>query len=116
MGLHVSSSTSTAHLQWNPLPRDQVHGIILGYRVLYYDYYGYEHRKTITTNNTQVVLKHLLPGMKYYAQVRGFTSKGQGPLISTRFITSKSLNIKSRSFLPLTIRMKLRDETLAHDC
>ncbi|XP_031570637.1 uncharacterized protein LOC116304951 isoform X2 [Actinia tenebrosa] len=82
----VSSTSSTIHVQWNPIPRDRAHGVLLGYQVYYYDY-EYYHSKTITTNKTQVVLEHLLPGMRYYIRVRGFTSKGQGPSITIRPVT-----------------------------
>ncbi|XP_031570660.1 uncharacterized protein LOC116304983 [Actinia tenebrosa] len=87
-GFHVVSSTSsTIHVQWNPLPRDHANGILLGYKVEYCDTFHLRRSKTITTNNTQVVLEHDLPGMVYRITVRGFTGKGQGPFSTTELYT-----------------------------
>jgi hypothetical protein len=78
-------------VQWNPIPRNHVHGILLGYRVFYQDYEYRLHSKNIITNNTQMILKDLLPGMYYSIAVYGFTVKGEGPGIGTGQITSKSM-------------------------
>lgn len=79
--------TRDVFVQWDSIPREQVHGILLGYRVTYYDY-RYWHMETITANHTQVVIKNLIPAMRYELRVSGFTAQGNGPSAYQYFTTS----------------------------
>ena len=74
-------------VQWDPIPREQVHGILLGYTVTYFGYHGYS--QTITTNHTQVVIKNLIPAMRYVVIVSGFTARGYGLLTYHYPVTSE---------------------------
>lgn len=81
------TQTREVSVQWDSIPREHVHGILRGYRVTYYDY-RYWHMQTITANHTQVVIKNLIPAMRYELRVSGFTAQGNGPSANQYFTTS----------------------------
>ena len=100
-------SYSTATIEWDPIPRSDSHGVLLGYRILYdcyyfyyNDYYSrcYWHTRYLTVNSTKVVLTGLNTPMKYYVSVQGVTSKGSGPSSYTNFVTSKFLRCQRNLF------------------
>ena len=85
-----NTSHTSLFVQWDEIPRDSIHGVLLGYRVLFWRYNEsrdtYE-TKQLGTNERSVHLKNLWIYTKYKIQVLGFTAVGEGA-ISKEIIVS----------------------------
>ena len=73
-------------VKWSPVPTGFVHGVLLGYRVLYRKISEADLEvqdnlmiKTLPPNQLQTYLEDLTTYSTYQIQVLAFTSKGDGP-------------------------------------
>jgi len=79
------SSTAT-YVEWPPIPKHFIHGILLGYHITYtnMDPDGFGDVSTgvhaTGAGSTSTVIQGLLKFTNYRIQVSGFTVKGDGPL------------------------------------
>lgn len=68
-------------MKWSDIPRDFVHGVLLGFRVLYWRFNEsrdtYEIRE-VAPDEHSVHLKDLWIYTKYKIQILGFTAVGEG--------------------------------------
>lgn len=76
-----NTSHTSLLVEWKDIPRDFVHGILLGFRVLFWR--SNESRDTYETRETapdesSVHLKDLWIYTKYKIQILGFTAAGEG--------------------------------------
>ena len=85
-------------VKWDPIPQEYVNGRLLGYKVYYKNTrYYYNPEIIVNTSNsdtTQVILPNILTGERYYISVAGFTTRGQGPRSSYRYITKGEYHLK----------------------
>ena len=85
-----NTSHTSLFVQWDEIPPDFIHGVLLGYRVLFWRYNEsrdtYE-TKQLSTNERSVHLRNLWIYTKYKIQVLGFTAVGEGA-ISKEIIVS----------------------------
>ena len=99
-GVYVDVLDSTsARINWREVPKEERHGIIKGYRVLYKRKQNGKRRrrstdnfKTVTTVDGaySILLKSLDKAAEYEVEVRAFTSVGDGPsLPNITFTTSE---------------------------
>lgn len=86
-----NKSSTTIYVNWSPIPKQFIHGILLGYHVHYtnLDPNGYEDviTRTYPTDPTRTwaLITNLLKFTSYQIQVSAFTIKGDGPLSDTIF-------------------------------
>ena len=78
-----NTSHTSLLIEWKEIPRDFIHGVLLGYRVLFWRFN--ETRDTYETRQTgpDVHLLHLRDlwiYTKYKIEVLGFTSAGEGSI------------------------------------
>ena len=78
-----NTSHTSLFVEWNEIPRDFIHGVLLGYRVLFWR--SNESRDTYETrqigpNDHAVHLRDLWIYTKYKIQVLGFTAAGEGSI------------------------------------
>ena len=76
-----NTSHTSLLVEWSYIPSDSIHGILLGYRVLFWR--SNESRETYATRNissdkSSVHLKDLWIYTKYKIQILGFTAAGAG--------------------------------------
>ena len=78
------TSSPTIRVEWDPLSQEFVHGLLLGYHVVYRRVErGYSHIWNITVvgaNDTGVTMRGLKKYGTYVIQVRAFNGKGDGKL------------------------------------
>ena len=76
-----SSSSTVLKVSWNPVPRENQNGIILGYRVLLMGAWGESLRKATVQNSSQSYYQFqgLEAWTNYSVKVSAFTAKGNGP-------------------------------------
>lgn len=76
-----NTSHTSLLVDWKDIPRDYVHGILLGFRVLFWRFNEsrdtYEIREVLPDEGS-VHLKDLWIYTKYKIQVLGFTAAGEG--------------------------------------
>ena len=95
---HNVSSTNTSStslmINWQPIPRIDVNGILLGYRVFYHEKLTARRRRraiqshietvrALPPNATSVEIFHLKKFTNYSFRIVGFTSKGEGKISQT---------------------------------
>ena len=85
--LAVNTSSTSLLIEWDPLPKEQTHGVLRGY-VVYYKRRAYQNRPWIEQQASPTTRAAEITGLrkftKYNIQVAAFTSKGIGkksPLI-----------------------------------
>ena len=68
-------------LKWRALPQKCVNGILRGYTIQYYAWYGsYSWRSlNVSADQLQVTITGLRSCTLYYVRISAFTSKGEGP-------------------------------------
>ena len=81
--MNVSTSPLNSTLftvTWQPVPIAHVHGIVLGYKILFENMDDATHLSTATVNvnQTQIVLKGPLDASRFCMRVLAFTSQGDG--------------------------------------
>lgn len=89
-----NTSHTSLLVEWSDIPRDFVHGILLGFRVLFWR--SNESRETyeireITPDKNSLHLKDLWVYTKYKIQILGFTAAGEGAV-------SKELEVSTDEF------------------
>ena len=87
------SNIHLGHLRvkWEPIPQQTANGRHLGYRVYFYEYYGYSPIQTVDTSSQDVhmmVLRGLKVAQMYVISVAAFTSKGAGPQSPSIYFTT----------------------------
>ena len=85
-----NTSHTSLFVEWDEIPPDFIHGVLLGYRVLFWRYN--ESRDTYETTKLDIKersvhLRNLWIYTKYKIQVLGFTAVGEGA-VSTEIIVS----------------------------
>lgn len=89
-----NTSHTSLFVEWSDIPRDFVHGILLGFRVLFWrsneSRDTYEMRE-IAPDKSSVHLKDLWIYTKYKIQILGFTAAGEGAV-------SKELEVSTDEF------------------
>ena len=95
---HNVSSTNTSStsliINWQPIPRIDVNGILLGYRVFYHEKITARRRRraiqshnetvrVLPPNATSVEIFNLKKFTNYSFRIVGFTSKGEGKISQT---------------------------------
>ncbi|XP_022795623.1 uncharacterized protein LOC111334195 isoform X1 [Stylophora pistillata] len=86
-----NKSSTTIYVEWSPIPKQFIHGILLGYHVHYtnLDPNGYEDVVTriyqTGPNSTWILITNLLKFTSYQIKVSAFTIKGDGPLSDAIF-------------------------------
>ena len=70
---------------WSPIPKNDTHGVLLGYVVYFRRNGSYENFTTVKVNASTRVLRirGLLEATTYEIKVAGRTSVGEGPLRTT---------------------------------
>ncbi|XP_068688561.1 uncharacterized protein [Montipora foliosa] len=91
-----NTSHTSLFVEWNAIPAEYIHGVLLGYRVVFWRYN--ESRDTYDTRQTgpdvlSVLLTDLWIYTKYKIQVLGFTSVGEGSI-------SKEIEVSTDEFTP----------------
>ena len=68
-------------LKWRALPQECVNGILRGYTIRYYDWYGSSPWRSlsVSADQLQVTVTGLTSCASYYVRISAFTSKGEGP-------------------------------------
>ena len=94
----TNTSSTSLLITWEQIPKKLVHGILLGYRVFYYQhtnaYHGRRRRirsvetlnetvRTLPPNTTSLRIFNLKKFTYYSFQIVGFTSKGDGQISLT---------------------------------
>ena len=78
---------SSLEVVWNPISREDAHGILLGYTIYYKSYKSHENFTTVSVNASSQRLRITLTGLKegttYEIKVAGRTSVGEGASRST---------------------------------
>ena len=78
-----NTSHTSLFVEWDEIPPDFIHGVLLGYRVLFWRYNEsrdtYETTK-LDTKERSVHLRNLWIYTKYKIQVLGFTAVGEGAM------------------------------------
>jgi len=73
------------YARWNPIPKDKVRGVLLGYivKILWYNNGGLENfGPVLKTNNTNVIINSLKAKKSYELFVSGYTANTTGLLIA----------------------------------
>ena len=103
ISVHARNTSHTSLLvEWNPIPAEYIHGVLLGYRVLFWR--SNESNETYETRQTgpdvhSVRLTDLWIYTKYKIRVLGFTSAGKGS-------KSKEIEVSTDEFSKLSYRIK----------
>lgn len=90
VNLHAHNSSSTSlFVAWEPLPNDQVNGILLGYKVLYRKH-GCNHTSEKNTSTIKfITLETLEKFTSYDVEVLAFTRVGDGPKANVTVLTDQ---------------------------
>ncbi|XP_074628437.1 uncharacterized protein LOC141886246 isoform X3 [Acropora palmata] len=97
ISVHARNTSHTSLLvEWNPIPAEYIHGVLLGYRVLFWR--SNESNETYETRQTgpdvhSVRLTDLWIYTKYKIRVLGFTLAGKGS-------KSKEIEVSTDEFIP----------------
>jgi len=80
---HVNLTTVVIH--WDPIPKEQVRGVLLGYVVTAYQIYHGNVSPTYIVNKTSVVLTDIWGVPTYKISVLGYTAHIRGPILYHNF-------------------------------
>jgi len=95
---HNMSSTRLL-VAWEPLPEDQVNGILLGYKVTYSKYGEIDARKqNVSAMLNLTILSGLEKFTVYHVNVSAFTRVGNGPEANVTASTDQDGKKKPRVF------------------
>lgn len=91
--LQVSAKTSNSvFVQWEPIPKHHVKGILQGYHVHYSQedtkYPVIKNEMTVNGSVTHVTLDSMKPLTRYHVWITGFTKKGVGPNSEKGFVST----------------------------
>lgn len=87
-----NTSSTSIRVLWQPIPANRIHGILLGYNVLYHIVKRAKRSVNFVTVNVtslSVVIRDLLKFSEYRIMVSGFTSVGEGIQAETRCRTDE---------------------------
>lgn len=98
-----NTSSTSLHVSWHKVPHGFVHGILLGYRVLYKVAGGISNNSVVSTSGTtkQKELQGLKKFTIYEITVLAFTRIGDGANSISMFVSTDE-DSKSQNNLPLT--------------
>lgn len=106
-----NTSHTSLLVEWKDIPRDFVHGILLGFRVLFWRSNesgdSYETRN-VTADQSSIHLKDLWIYTKYKIQILGFTAAGEG-------VVSKEIEVSTdelSKFFPPASLVKYQELSL----
>ena len=85
----TNRSSTAIYVEWSPIPQQFIHGILLGYNIIYTTKaFGDVSTGVHVTKagSTSTLIQDLLKFSNYSIQVSGFTAKGDGPLSQEVFV------------------------------
>lgn len=71
-------NVTTVAAGWNPILKEHVRGVLLGYNVRLCNQYPGQPLQTLKTKETSIVVKHLQPNVYYRLFVQGYTVNETG--------------------------------------
>lgn len=86
-----NTSHTSLLVEWNEIPRGYIHGVLLGYRVLFWRFNESRdtHEKIVTGPDVHHVrLTDLWIYTKYKIQVLGFTAAGSGSVSKEKVVST----------------------------
>ena len=88
----IAKTSNSVFVQWEPIPKQHVKGILRGYHVHYsQEDTSYPVIKNVITVNgsvTHVTLDSMKPLTRYRVWITGFTGKGPGPNSEKEFVST----------------------------